>query len=176
MHRHSLDPAAAILGLSRHTEFLRARLRGLGVAESNLEDAIGEFPEATREQVREACVVARRAFAEWGRTPAPIRGQIIGSETGNLWDPTVGANLNCFRVAAHQEREHGPEAALHLPRRDRVVGVRGQPWVQDPLDRGADPLRRFRANNFLGGAAHCLFRCQTTQAGIVHVGVQTAMR
>lgn len=33
---------------------------------------------------------------------AGIRGQIIGSETGNLWDPTVGANLNCFRVAAHQ--------------------------------------------------------------------------
>ncbi|MFO1203019.1 MAG: 3-oxoacyl-ACP synthase [Tabrizicola sp.] len=35
-------------------------------------------------------------------TIAGIRGQIIGSETGNLWDPTVGANLNCFRVAAHQ--------------------------------------------------------------------------
>ena len=46
---------------------------------SNLEDVIGEFPEATREQVREACATARRAFAEWGRTPAPIRGQIIGS-------------------------------------------------------------------------------------------------
>ena len=35
-------------------------------------------------------------------TIAGIRGQIIGSETGNLWDPTAGANLNCFRVAAHQ--------------------------------------------------------------------------
>lgn len=35
-------------------------------------------------------------------TIAGIRGQIIGSETGNLWDPTVGANLSCFRVAAHQ--------------------------------------------------------------------------
>jgi 3-oxoacyl-[acyl-carrier-protein] synthase I len=33
---------------------------------------------------------------------AGVRGQIIGSETGNLWDPTVGANLSCFRVAAHQ--------------------------------------------------------------------------
>ena len=51
----------------------------LSRSSSNLEDAIGEFPEATREQVREACVAARRAFAEWGRTPAPIRGQIIGS-------------------------------------------------------------------------------------------------
>jgi 3-oxoacyl-[acyl-carrier-protein] synthase I len=35
-------------------------------------------------------------------TIAGIRGQIIGSETGNLWDPTIGANLSCFRVAAHQ--------------------------------------------------------------------------
>lgn len=35
-------------------------------------------------------------------TVAGIRGQIIGSEVGNLWDPTSGANLNCFRVAAHQ--------------------------------------------------------------------------
>lgn len=35
-------------------------------------------------------------------TIAGIRGQIIASETGNLWDPTLGANLNCFRVAAHQ--------------------------------------------------------------------------
>lgn len=35
-------------------------------------------------------------------TIAGIRGQIVGSEMGNLWDPTVGANLNCFRVAAHQ--------------------------------------------------------------------------
>lgn len=35
-------------------------------------------------------------------TIAGTRGQIIGSETGNLWDPTIGANLYCFRVAAHQ--------------------------------------------------------------------------
>lgn len=46
---------------------------------SNLEDVIGEFPEATKEQVRDACVAARRAAEAWGRTPAPIRGQIIGS-------------------------------------------------------------------------------------------------
>ncbi|MDP3195610.1 3-oxoacyl-ACP synthase [Tabrizicola sp.] len=35
-------------------------------------------------------------------TIAGIRGQIIGSEVGNLWDPTAGANLGSFRVAAHQ--------------------------------------------------------------------------
>lgn len=46
---------------------------------SDLEDVIGAFPEATREQVRAACAAARRAFATWGKTPAPIRGQIIGS-------------------------------------------------------------------------------------------------
>jgi len=46
---------------------------------SRLDDVIGQFPEATKEQVREACFEARRAFAAWSKTPAPIRGQLIGS-------------------------------------------------------------------------------------------------
>jgi alpha-ketoglutaric semialdehyde dehydrogenase len=41
-------------------------------------DVVGVFPEATKEQVREACAVARQAFATWSRTPAPIRGEVIG--------------------------------------------------------------------------------------------------
>ena len=46
---------------------------------SNLEDILGEVPNATREQVRLACQTARDAAAEWRRTPAPIRGEIIGN-------------------------------------------------------------------------------------------------
>ncbi len=45
---------------------------------SRLDDVVGHFPEATKDQVREACVAAREAFATWSRTPAPIRGQLIG--------------------------------------------------------------------------------------------------
>jgi len=45
---------------------------------SRLSDVVGYFPEATKEQVREACQVAREAFRTWSRTPAPIRGQVIG--------------------------------------------------------------------------------------------------
>ncbi len=41
-------------------------------------DVVGVFPEATREQVREACIVAREAFPAWSKTPAPIRGELIG--------------------------------------------------------------------------------------------------
>jgi alpha-ketoglutaric semialdehyde dehydrogenase len=41
-------------------------------------DVLGIFPEATREQVREACIVAREAFPAWSKTPAPIRGELIG--------------------------------------------------------------------------------------------------
>jgi alpha-ketoglutaric semialdehyde dehydrogenase len=41
-------------------------------------DVVGVFPEATKEQVREACAVARQAFVTWSRTPAPIRGEVIG--------------------------------------------------------------------------------------------------
>lgn len=45
---------------------------------SELADVVGVFPEARREQVREACVVAREAFPAWSTTPAPIRGELIG--------------------------------------------------------------------------------------------------
>jgi len=46
---------------------------------SNLEDVIGEFPEAAKDQVRQACEAARRAFGAWRSTPAPVRGELIGS-------------------------------------------------------------------------------------------------
>src|SRR5690606_541951 len=46
---------------------------------SRLADVIGLFPEASKEQVRDACVAAKQAFGPWAKTPAPIRGQLIGS-------------------------------------------------------------------------------------------------
>ncbi len=45
---------------------------------SDLSDLIGRFPEASREQVRDACLSAREAFGSWSKTPAPIRGELIG--------------------------------------------------------------------------------------------------
>ena len=45
---------------------------------SDLSDLIGRFPEASREQVRDACLSAREAFRSWSKTPAPIRGELIG--------------------------------------------------------------------------------------------------
>ncbi len=44
-----------------------------------LDDVLGEFPEASKEQVREACEAARRAFKGWRAIPAPLRGEIIGN-------------------------------------------------------------------------------------------------
>ncbi len=46
---------------------------------SDLSDIVGEFPNATLDQVRDACIAARRASDPWKNTPAPIRGEIIGS-------------------------------------------------------------------------------------------------
>ena len=45
---------------------------------SNTEDVLDAFPEATKEQVREAAQAARDAAATWANTPAPIRGQVVG--------------------------------------------------------------------------------------------------
>ncbi len=46
---------------------------------SNLSDVVGEFPIATPDQLREACRAAQAAFLKWGKTPAPIRGEVIGN-------------------------------------------------------------------------------------------------
>jgi len=46
---------------------------------SDLSDVVGVFPEASKEQVREACRVAREAFRRWSKLPAPIRGELIGN-------------------------------------------------------------------------------------------------
>ena len=45
---------------------------------SETTDVLGAFPEATKEQVREAAQAAKEAFKSWSKTPAPIRGQVIG--------------------------------------------------------------------------------------------------
>lgn len=45
---------------------------------SNQFDVLGSFYEATKEQVREATQAARAAARAWAKTPAPIRGQVIG--------------------------------------------------------------------------------------------------
>ena len=37
---------------------------------SELTDVLGHFPEATAEQVRNACEAAGRAFKTWSKTPA----------------------------------------------------------------------------------------------------------
>ncbi|HSW50618.1 MAG TPA: aldehyde dehydrogenase family protein, partial [Bryobacteraceae bacterium] len=49
------------------------------LSSGNLADLVGVFPEASKAQVRQACKAARAAFGRWSKTPAPIRGEIIGS-------------------------------------------------------------------------------------------------
>jgi aldehyde dehydrogenase (NAD+) len=46
---------------------------------SDLSDVLGEFPEASEAQVRQACQAARRASEAWRNTPAPVRGELIGN-------------------------------------------------------------------------------------------------
>ncbi len=46
---------------------------------SELSDVLGLFPEATKEQVRAACELAQKAFKSWSKTPAPVRGELIGT-------------------------------------------------------------------------------------------------
>ncbi|MCS7219397.1 MAG: aldehyde dehydrogenase family protein, partial [Thermus sp.] len=44
---------------------------------SDREDLVARFPEGTKDTLRRAALKAREAFAEWSRTPAPVRGQVL---------------------------------------------------------------------------------------------------
>ncbi len=44
---------------------------------ANLDEVIGLAPLSTREETREAIGAARKAFAAWRDTPAPVRGRVI---------------------------------------------------------------------------------------------------
>ncbi|WP_018465841.1 aldehyde dehydrogenase family protein [Calidithermus timidus] len=44
---------------------------------SDCEDLTARFPEASKETVRRAAQAARKAFEEWSRTPAPVRGGVL---------------------------------------------------------------------------------------------------
>ncbi len=46
---------------------------------SQLDDVLGEFPQASKEQVRQACQAAKRAFLDWRAMPAPLRGELLGN-------------------------------------------------------------------------------------------------
>jgi aldehyde dehydrogenase (NAD+) len=41
------------------------------------DDLIGCFPRSTRDDVERAVASAQRGFAQWSRTPAPLRGQVL---------------------------------------------------------------------------------------------------
>lgn len=45
----------------------------------DLQDVLGVFPEADKVQVRQACEVAKEAFKRWSKTPAPVRGELLGN-------------------------------------------------------------------------------------------------
>lgn len=46
---------------------------------ANREDVVTVAPNATREEVRLACEVAKKAFARWSRVPAPERAQVLAA-------------------------------------------------------------------------------------------------
>jgi len=47
-------------------------------------DLVARFPEASKEILRKAALVAQKAFQEWSRTPAPVRGALLMNLAGVL--------------------------------------------------------------------------------------------
>src|SRR3989449_7142061 len=47
------------------------------------DDVIGCFPRSGREDVRRAVAAAQRGFAQWSKTPAPLRGNVL-HQVGDL--------------------------------------------------------------------------------------------
>lgn len=51
----------------------------LSINPANTEDILGTFANASKEECKEACLEARKGFATWKNTPAPIRAGIIAN-------------------------------------------------------------------------------------------------
>jgi aldehyde dehydrogenase (NAD+) len=64
------------------------------------DDLIGQFPQSGPQDVERAVASARRGFAQWAATPAPIRGQVL-QRVGDL----LGARKDT--IAAAMTREMG---------------------------------------------------------------------
>jgi alpha-ketoglutaric semialdehyde dehydrogenase len=70
-------------------EFLKAIIKGKSVFSSQdtfesknpaaLNEVLGTFANATKEDCREACRVAKQGFSKWKNTPSPVRGEIIAN-------------------------------------------------------------------------------------------------
>ena len=44
---------------------------------ANTTDLIGTFPKSNTADVDRAVTAAQRGFAQWSRTPAPVRGEVL---------------------------------------------------------------------------------------------------
>ncbi len=49
------------------------------ISSNDHRDIVGRFPAADVGQVRDACRAAQVAFKDWGKLPAPIRGEMVGN-------------------------------------------------------------------------------------------------
>src|SRR5690625_3766670 len=119
---------------------------------SDLNDVLGAFPEATREQDREPSKAARHAFSAWSTTPAPIRGQVIGligqaieqqkEALSQMITRAMGKTLNeargdvqeaidsCYFFQSEGRRLYGQTVPSEMPNKDlmtyrRPLGVVG---------------------------------------------------
>ena len=161
MHRHSLDPAAPILGLSRHTEFLRARLRGLGVAESNLEDAMQDvFVQVLRHQrslddaapssllFRLATNVCLNKLRTQKRKPEDRDDELVLTMPNEAWVHIAGTIL---------DPDGAPVANVHIA----PSKAGGQPWLPPksitmaPNTRCSRSVPSTRSSVAFSSISHC---------------------
>lgn len=119
---------------------------------SDTSDVLGTFYEATKEQVQEAARAARAAAKAWAKTPAPIRGQVIGlvgqaierekEPLSRLITREMGKTLKeargdvqeaidtCYFFQSEGRRLYGQTVPSEMPRKDlmtyrRPLGVVG---------------------------------------------------
>ena len=77
---------------------------------SDRSDVVGVFPDATKAQVRRACEVAQGAARSWAKTPAPVRGGLIGTIGKALEREKEALSQLITREMGKTLREAGGEA------------------------------------------------------------------
>jgi len=140
-----LLPAPPVDGLARHQDYLRARLRGLGVSGANLDDAVQDVFEVlirrigdydSRFSLRQWMAGVARPNAGWYEAVAlayPNLGEIGGDGSpGELSEPTCASPTDCN----NQRTPHPTACDGAEPETTGEPGTTGTSGSSDTFDTG----------------------------------------
>ncbi|SMF56833.1 aldehyde dehydrogenase family protein [Streptomyces sp. Amel2xC10] len=113
------------------------------VTDPATEECVGLAPEASPDQVRDACAAAREAFGPWSRTPPEERAAVLGRAAD-----AIRAHMEPYTTLARAETgattgtARGMQVGVAAARFRRYARVEPAEWAIPPQINEAGPMGR----------------------------------